>query len=630
MDKYITAFFIFLLFISKKSCNFAADFEKKMETFTFCGLGVDAWITIATVFAMFTVLLFTKLRSDVVFLCAVGVLYITGVLDAKEALSGISQASVAVVGVLFVVIAGLMHTGVLQWIVKHLLGIPNTYTKAVMRLMLPVAALSSFLSNTTVVALFVNIVKMWSKRLGISPSKLLIPLSYASGMGGVCTLIGTPPNLIISGLYEEKTGEAMNILATTIPGLFCLAIGVLSIIAIRRLLPNRKAPEEAFESTGDYTVEMLVPSDNQHIGQTVGELGLNTVHGGSLIELRHFDDEKILSPVPDDEPLMGGDRLIYAGQIGDLLELEISHGLVNADHHVFHYEDAPKSHHSLRTAYITFGSGLIGTTMGTNGFEKEHKVTLVAVSRRGCRIEESPREVVLKAGDTLLLEGVKELQADTKMMSRDLHFFESNDIPNISIRTFISSAIMIAMVTLSALGVLPLLQSAILAVFAMLIFRCCSPEQAMRSINWDILMIFACSAVLGLAIQKTGIAEMLATSILDICGTNPIVVMTAICFAGTFITEFISNTAAGAMFFPIMYEAAVKLGYEPYPFLIALMIAVSSSFATPIGSPTHMLVYGPGGYRFSDFLRIGLLMNIIILAANILIVNLVYPLTPLP
>ena len=188
---------------------------------------------------------------------------------------------------------------------------------------------------------------------------------------------------------------------------------------------------------------------------------------------------------------------------------------------------------------------------------------------------------------------------------------------------------MIAMVALSALGVMSLLKCATLAVLAMLIFRCCTPEQAMRSINWDILMVFACSAVLGLAIEKTGIAERMANGILDICGTNPIVVMTAVCFAGTFITEFISNTAAGAMFFPIMYEAAVKLGYEPYPFLIALMIAVSSSFATPIGSPTHMLVYGPGGYRFSDFLRIGLIMNIIILVANIFIVNVVYPLTPL-
>ena len=188
---------------------------------------------------------------------------------------------------------------------------------------------------------------------------------------------------------------------------------------------------------------------------------------------------------------------------------------------------------------------------------------------------------------------------------------------------------MIAMVVLSALNIMPLLQCAFLAAFAMLITRCCSPDQAMKAVNWDILMVFAGSVVLGTAIQKTGLAEQLAFGILDVCGTNPIVVMTAICFVGTFATEFISNTAAGAMFFPIMYETAEELGYEPFPFLIALMISVSSSFATPIGSPTHMLVYGPGGYRFSDFLRIGLLMNLIILAANIIIVNLVYPLTPL-
>ena len=188
---------------------------------------------------------------------------------------------------------------------------------------------------------------------------------------------------------------------------------------------------------------------------------------------------------------------------------------------------------------------------------------------------------------------------------------------------------MIAMVLISTFDILPLLQCAFIAAAAMLLFRCCNAEQAMKSIQWEILMVFAGSVVLGVAIQKTGIAEQLAFGILDVCGDNPIVVMTAICFVGTFITEFISNTAAGAMFFPIMYQAAEKLGYEPYPFLIALMISVSSSFATPIGSPTHMLVYAPGGYRFSDFMRIGLLMNLIILAANILIVNIVYPLTPL-
>ena len=592
----------------------------------FLGFNLDAWITIITVLGMFSVMLFTKLRSDLVFLTAIGILYVTGVLDAKEAFSGFSGMSVITVGVLFVVVAGLMHTGVLQCIVKYLLGQPSSYSKAVTRLMLPVAALSSFLSNTTVVSLFVNIVKMWSKKLGVSPSKLLIPLSYASGMGGVCTLIGTPPNLIISGLYQEKTGEAMNILTTTIPGLFCLIVGILSVIAMRKLLPDRKAPESAFDSTDEYTVELQVPSDNPYIGKTLGEAGLFHVKGGSLIEMYHFDN--IPSPVREDEYIMGGDHLVYAGQIDEIIEMAYNHQLVSADHHIFSMSEWDDNR-QLRTAFVTFGSKLIGTTIGGSTFEKDTNMTLVAVSRRGERINLGPRQVVLQAGDTLLLICPKHMNVDTTALASDLHFFDSENIPNIGIGTLISTIVMIAMVALSALGVLPLLQCAFLAAAAMLIFRCCNAEQAMKAINWEILMVFAGSAVLGLAIQKTGIAERLALGILDVCGTNPLVVMTAICLVGTFITEFISNTAAGAMFFPIMYEAAEKLGYEPFPFLVALMISVSSSFATPIGSPTHMLVYGPGGYRFSDFMRIGLLMNLIILAANIFIVNIVYPLTSL-
>ena len=355
--------------------------------------------------------------------------------------------------------------------------------------------------------------------------------------------------------------------------------------------------------------------------------GYKDIHGGRLIEIIHFDKE-VISPVPDDEPIMGGDRLVFAGQIDEILDLKKSHGFVNADHLVFSMGEVDQNR-QLRTAYIPLNSGLIHKKMGQITFEKDTNMVLVAVARQGRRLEESPHEVKLHAGDTLLFECPPRMNVNTEKLSKHLQFFDSEQVPNIGPKTLVSSLIMMAMVVLSALKVIPLLQCAFLAAFAMLFCRCCSPNQAMKAINWDILMVFAGSVVLGLAIQKTGIAERLAYGILDVCGTNPIFVMTAICLVATFTTEFISNTAAGAMFFPIMYEAAEKLGYEPYPFLIALMISVSSSFATPIGSPTHMLVYGPGGYRFSDFMRIGLLMNIIILAANIFIVNVLFPLTPL-
>ncbi|MBQ4197229.1 MAG: SLC13 family permease [Bacteroidales bacterium] len=597
-----------------------------MDTIMFLGFNLYAWITIVTVLAMFTVLIFTKIRADVVFLAVIGILLVAGVVDEKEAFSGFSSSSTVIVGVLFIVLAGLMHTGVLNWIVKHLLGQPKKYSGAVVRMMFPVAALSSFLSNTTVVALFVGIVKMWSKKLGISPSKLLIPLSYASGMGGVCTLIGTPPNLIISGLYTDQTGQTMNILSITIPGIFCLIVGIISVIAMRKLLPDRKAPESAFEDASEYTVEFLVPSDSKYIGQSISAAGLDSVKGGSLIEIIRFDNV-VVSPVLPDEPIMGGDRLVFSGQIDELLDLKKSHNLSSVDNSVFSTKAG--RHRQLKTAYITFGSSLINTTISESNFEKNNNVTLVAVSRRGVRIDRSPREVVLQAGDTLLLECSPKMKVGESRIFSQVHFFDSEQVANIGGKTLLSSLIMIAMVALSAANVLSMMNCAILAAFAMLIFKCCNVDQAMKAVNWDILMVFAGSVVLGLALQKTGIAEKMAYGILNICGSSPLLVMTAVCLVATFVTEFISNTAAGAIFAPIMYQAAAKLGYDPFPFLIALMISVSSSFATPIGSPTHMLVYGPGGYRFSDFFKIGFFMNIIILAANIFIVHLVYPFTPL-
>lgn len=585
------------------------------------GLNLYAWFTIVTVLTMFSLLLTTKLPAEVVFIGGMAALLISGTLSTEEALAGFSSLSVVVIGVLFVVVAGLVHTGVLQWITRHLLGTPKSYPQAIVRLMLPVALLSSVLSNSTVVALFINVVKMWSKKLNIAPSRLLIPLSYASGMGGVCTLIGTPPNLIISSFYMEDTGNTLSIFTTTLAGLFCLAIGIISLIAMRKLLPVRKSPEDSFESISDYTVELMVPTTCPQVGLTVEESGLDDVKGGHLIEIVRFDKE-IISPVDKDEFILGGDRLIYSGQIEEILNLRQSHQLVSATQHVFSVNEISKKR-KLHTAYLTFSSRLIGKSMRETGLEQAHNMVLVAVARQGERIKESPRDIILQAGDTLLLEGEKLQPAD---FHDSLHFFDSGNIPQIDKKTMVSALIMLAMILLSAFKVIPLLQSCFLAAFAMLFTRCCTLKQAEQSINWNVLMVFAGSVCLGKAIENTGIAQQLAEGLLDVCGTNPLIVLGAICLLGTFITEFISNAAAAAMFYPIAYQSAVALDVNPLTFCVALMIAVSSSFATPIGSPTHMLVYGPGGYRFADFMKIGFLMNLIILAANLFIVNILFPL----
>lgn len=519
-----------------------------MENYLLLGLNLQAWLTIIVVVTMFTLLMKTKIPTDIVFLGGMAVLVLTGCLSVTDAISGFSSETVVVVGTLFVVIAGLDATGVLQWVVKHLLGQPSSYTKAMLRLTLPVALLSAFLSNATVVALFIKVVKMWAKKLQIAPSKLLIPLSYASCLGGVCTLIGTPPNLIVSGFYADHLAdfgadaEPMNVFTTTLPGVFCLLVGIVSLIAMQKLLPSRVSPEDTAAQGNSNTTELTVPSHSHLVGQTLQECHLwQDLNGNghllpenapTLLGIVRYDGV-VVNDIQSDEFLMGHDTLVLSGDKSLILEIA--------------------KRYSLECALI----------------DKEIKT---------------------------------------------------------SYKTLLSSLIMIAMVVLSALEIMPLLMSAFLAGLLMFVTRCCNSRQIHQAINWDVLMVFATSVCLGKAIDQTGIAQMMTENLVGICGSNAFLALCILGFFGTFLTEFISNTACGAMLAPIAIKLALTMDANPLTFCIVLMIACSSSFATPIGSPTHLLVYIPGGYRFTDFVRIGLPMNVIILAANIFICCLLFPL----
>jgi di/tricarboxylate transporter len=514
---------------------------QELLSFQLLGLSGNAWFTIAVILGLFAAMIFSKIRTDIIFLAGMSILFISGILDVKGAFGGFCSNSVLVVAVLFPVIAGLYHTGVLNWIVKNLMGSPKSLTGAIARIMLPVAFLSSLLTNTTVVALFINVVNIWSKKLKISPSRLLIPLSYASGMGGICTLIGTAPNLIISGMYTEKTGVQLSIFTTTICGLFCLAVGVISVIALQKLLPARESALSNVD-IDELTLELQVPSKHSFIGKTLQEIYDQNPRGfeknkNSIIAIRRFDNE--IETATPDTFIMGSDHIIVSGKVEQLQWL--------CDH--MHLKN-------------------------------EH------------------------------LEGVLENAVNDNSIGR---------------KTILSGIIMIAMVLLSAFNILPLLSSCLLAAFAMIIFRCCSSQQAMQSINWEIIIVFAGSICLGKALETTGVAQTIANGLLSISGSNPYIVLAIMCLVATFITEFISNTATAAAFCPIAITAAAALDVNPLTFCIALMISVSSSFATPIGSPTHMLVYSAGGYKFTDFIKIGLPMNFIILVANIFITPIVFP-----
>ena len=572
---------------------------------------------------VFALLILTKLPADFVFLGALALLLLTGTLDMESALAGFSSSSVITVGFMFILVAGLTETGVLHWITKRCLGTPRSYPGALLRLMAPVSAASAFLSNTTVVAMFLQIVMIWSKKLSIRPSKLLIPLSYASILGGLCTVIGTPPNLIISGLYAKESGLTFGFFEVAKLGLICLVAGYLMILLLRKLLPEREQASEQFSQSKEFTTELLVPSDCPSIGKEIREAGLAEVDGGHIIEIMRFDKE-IISPVPDDEYIMGGDRLIYAGTPDKLLALKASHGLVTASEHVFSVSEVSKDR-TLVQAVVPEYSSLVGRTFMGRNFEKLYNVVLVAVSREGKRIEGSPREAVILPGDTLLLECTPDFQRQADLLEKDLVLLNpaEREVP-VSRKTFVASAIMLAVVLLTTFNVLPLVTAALIGLLAMLATRCCSPAKARASVSGSTLVVFAASLGLGSAIQSTGLATTIAGGIQAICGTNPYIALIVICAATCVLSEFISNTAAAAIFFPIALQAAHALGVSPTPFMFSLMIS-TASFATPIGSPTHLLIYGPGGYKFTDFMVVGVLMNAMTIVVSALFAPLFWP-----
>lgn len=587
------------------------------------GLSIYAWITLLILIVVFGMMLFTKLPEDFVFLGAMAALYISGVLTADEALRSFSNIAVVVVALLFIIVSALVNTGVLQWIANNVLGKPKGLSVAIVKLMAPVSFLSMFLSDSAVVAMFIPAVLSWCKKIKKSPSKLMLPLGYASSLGGVCTLVGTPPNLLISQMYAKDSGYQMGIFTPLPIGLLCVVTGVLCIILAKKFLPKgRRAAGDVFDEVVDYTVELLVPTDCDCVGKTVSECGLNSLKDGNLIELMRFDKEKI-SPVSPDEFIFGGDRLVYSGQVEEILQLKKSKGLVNAVDHVFNVKEIDKSD-SLQMGHVKFGSNLIGKRMCDIDFEKKKGFVTVAIARQGERINQNPREVILVAGDTLLLECSKGFVKNPESVESDLFITESAVIET-GKKSILSSLLLVLMVLFPVFGLCTLLQSCFVASLLMLIFRCCTPQQARKSIDWPILTIFSCSVCIGTAIQKTGLAEVIAKSVLSLCGSSPMVALVLLFVITCIITEFVVNTAAAALMYPIAYSTAVSLGVSPMPFLITLMVAASASFASPVGSGPLMLVYGPGGYKFADYLKIGLPLIVVTMIVTLVVVPLIWP-----
>jgi di/tricarboxylate transporter len=601
-----------------------------MDLGSWANLGWEAWVTIGVIAMVLGVLVATEVATDVVLTGGITILLVTGVLNAKEALAGLSNEGIVTIAVLYVVVAGLEATGGNTIITERFLSRPKSVTGALAKMMFPVTLVSAFMNNTPVVAMFLPAVNDWAKQHRIAVSKLMIPLSYAAVLSGTVTMISTATNLLVNGMLISAKGHSMHMFELTWIGIPIMIAGVLFVIAFNRwLLPDRRPAIEQFGDTREYSVEMMVDPQGPLVGKSIEDAGLRQLPNTFLAEIER--DGEIMPAVAPEKQLRGNDRLVFVGVVESVVDLQKIRGLKPATDQIFKLE-APRSRRVLIEAVVSHRCPLIGQTVRDGAFRSTYNAVIIAMARSGERINKKIGDVVLQAGDTLLLEAHSSF-ADQQRNSHHFYLVSKveNSAPVEHERAYVALAILGAMILAASLTGLGMLKAGMLAAGAMILTRCCTSTTARRSVEWKVILSVAAAFALGTAVEKSGLAKAISESLTTAAGGSPMWSLVAIYGGTLLLTELISHSAAVSLLFPIALNTAAGLGVSYMPYVAAVTVAGSLGFATPLGYQTHMMVYGPGGYRFTDFLRIGIPMDLLCWAIAMVMIPLVFPLaTPPP
>jgi len=585
-------------------------------------MAFEAWFTICVILLMLGFLSLTDIGPDTVLMGGVTLLLITGVLAAEDALSGLANEGMVTVGVLYIVAEGLQQTGVTQNIVERLLGPSASIVRAQLKMMIPAAIISNFTNNTPQVAIMIPAVKDWARRYNLRVSDLMMPLSYATIVGGMCTIIGTSPNLVINGLIVSHANmRPFSFFEPAWIGIPIAIIGITCIVLLMKLVPDRRPPTSDFESAREYTVEMIVEPDSNLVGKTLEDAGLHYFEGMYVAEIDRAGH--VIPAVTSEEPLEAEDRLVFVGGGEAVAELQKIKGLKPATDQVFRL-DVPRSERLLIEAVVSPGCPVAGRSVKQGRFRSRYDAVVMAVARHGQRLRQNVANIVLRPGDVLLLEA-HETFIEQQHNSRDFYLVSpiENSSPPRHERAWVALTILGLMVVLAVAG-LSMVKAAMLAAGLMIMTGCVSGTEARRSIDTSVLLTIAAALGLGTAMLKTGAADAIASSVRGLAGANPWLNLAAIYVLTLVLTEIISHAAAAVLVFPIAMTTAQTLGVSVTPFAMAVMMAASVAFATPFGYQTNMMVYGPGGYHFTDFLRVGIPMDIITATTAILIIPMVW------
>jgi len=589
-------------------------------------MGWEAWFTLAVIALGIVVLIRDVLAPDLIFIGMLALLLVAGIISPQEALVGFSNPEVISVGALFVVAGAMQNTGALGFVATRIFGRIGSNRLALLRMMIPVASISAFLNNTPIVAMFTPVVIDWTRRHGVSPSRFLIPLSYATILGGTCTLIGTSTNLVVNGLMVGSGMPGMSFFELSTVGIPCAVTGVPFIaIFCRRLLPNRKRLLESLgESRREYLVEMEMLADCPLVGQRIEEAGLRNLPGLFLIRIERT--EEIVAPVGPEERLKIGDRLMFTGVVSTIVDLQKIRGLVPAGEHRESSEQF-LTENNLSEAVISEDSPLVGSTIRDANFRTHYGAAVVAVHRSGRRLSGKIGDIVLRAGDTLLLEASSGF---ARAYRNSPDFYLVSEVPDSAPPRYHKAIpallILLFLITLVTTETLPMITASLLAASAVVVFGCLSVGETRNIVDMSVLMLIAAAFGVSKALEKTGVAGSIASVLIEVgAGLGPVGVLAAVYLTALLFTEFLSNAAAATLVFPIAAEAARQLGVDARPFAIAITVAASAAFASPMGYQTHLMVYGPGGYRFNDFLRIGLPLDFLIFIVAMVCIPYAWP-----
>src|SRR6056297_1087087 len=587
-------------------------------------MGFEGIFVLLVIALCLGLLIFARIPPDVVFVGGLTLIFVFGIIPVEEALVGFSNEGMLTVAALYVVATGMKETGAIQYVIKKLLGNPKEMWQTQIRIISPVMVMSAFLNNTPIVASFIPALQEWSRKYRVPVSKIMLPLSYAAILGGTCTLIGTSTNLIINGLLIAEKDVALNIFEPAYVGLPIAITGFIYLIIFgRKWLPESKSVLSTFENTREYTIEMVVRKDSPLIGNTIEKAGLRHLPNLFLVEI--VRNGTILAAVEPDEILRSNDRLIFTGMVESIVDLHHIQGLEPATEQVFKLGSTKRDRH-LVEAVVSQSNPLRGKTVKEGEFRNHFGAVILAVSRSGERINKKVGDITLRTGDILLMEAPRNFSDRYKSSNYFLlvSTLDKDGSPNYE-KSSTAWIILFLMVAIAAFGWLSMFQASFLAAGAMLITGCTSSESARTSIDWQVLIVIAAALGIGNALQLTGMATFLTGGFMEFAGDQPYVALIVIYLITWVLTEMITNNAAAVLIFPFALSTATSLGVDFMPFVMTIMFAASASFSTPIGYQTNLMVLGPGGYDFKDYIKFGLPLNLAIAGVTIVFVPIVWP-----